>query len=111
MKRIRIQDLPEEAVSHNPRIRKQCILKAGEAGPVTQFARAVFPPGEEAGRHSHADITEIFTVVSGIGEIRINDVPYGLSEGVTVVVEPGEQHAVINTGQDELVLRYFGVLT
>ncbi|RKX46992.1 MAG: cupin domain-containing protein [Verrucomicrobia bacterium] len=110
MKLIKINELPEQGVSHNARIRKRVMLKGGEVGPITSYSRAVFPPGEKAGAHRHDDMTEVFTVESGCGEIRIDDVAYGFSAGVTVVVEPGEVHEIISTGSTELVVTYFGVL-
>ena len=111
MKRIRISELTELGVSHNARIRKRQILKNGEIGPITNYARAVFPPGEKADAHSHDDMVEVFSVESGCGEIRIDDVAYVFSAGLTVVVEPGEVHEIINTGGVELIVTYFGVIT
>lgn len=110
MKLIKTNELPEQGVSHNARIRKQVILENGEIGSITNYARALFPPGEKAGAHSHDDRVEIFTVEAGRGEIRIDDVAYVFSVGLTVVVEPGEVHEIVNTGNSELVLTYFGVI-
>ena len=111
MKRIRIDELPEKGVSHNARIRKRELLVNGELKGIVHFSRAVFPPGEKAGSHLHNDMTEVFSVESGCGEIRIDDVAYVFSAGTTVVVEPGEVHEIINTGNTDLVITYFGVLT
>lgn len=110
MKRIVLADIPDEGVSHNPRIRKRPILRDSEVGSITQYARAVFPPGERVEAHSHNDMAEIFTVESGCGEIRIDDVAYVFSAGMAVVVEPGEVHDIVNTGDVELVVTYFGIL-
>ena len=110
MKLIKITEIPETAVSHNARVRKREILYDGEIGPITNYARAVFPPGEKAGAHQHEDMAEVFTVESGCGEIRIDDVGYVFAAGTTVVVEPGEVHEIINTSNTELVVTYFGVL-
>jgi hypothetical protein len=74
MKLTKLNELPEKGVSHNARIRKREWVANGELGPITTYARAVFPPGEKAGAHSHADLAEVFTAESGAGEIRINDV-------------------------------------
>lgn len=111
MKLIKINTLPEQGVSHNERIRKRVMLEDGEVGPITTYARASFPSGEKAGAHCHDDMAEVFTVESGSGEIRIDEVAYVFSAGVTVVVEPGEVHEIINTGSTELVVTYFGVIT
>ena len=110
MKLIKINEILETGVSHNARIRKREILANGEVGSITNYARAVFPPGEKAGAHRHDDMTEIFTVESGCGEIRIDDVAYVFSVGMTIVVEPGEVHEIINSGDHDLVVTYFGVL-
>ncbi len=55
-------------------------------------------------------MTEVFTVESGCGEIRIDGEAYVFSTGVTIVVEPGEVHEITNTGSTDLVVTYFGVL-
>ena len=110
MKLIKLSETPEKAVSHNPRIRRRELLANGEIDAITNYARAVFPPGEKVEAHDHADMTEVFTVESGCGEIRIDDVGYVFSVGTTVVVEPGEVHEIINTGTSELIVLYFGVL-
>lgn len=110
MKLIKIAELPEKGVSHNARIRKREILTNGELGAVTYYSQAVFPPGEMAGSHLHNDMAEVFTVESGCGEIRVNDVAYVLSAGTVVLVEPGDVHEIINTGNTDLVVIYFGVI-
>jgi mannose-6-phosphate isomerase-like protein (cupin superfamily) len=110
MKIIKMNELVEQGASHNTRIRKRQILENGEIGSITNYARAVFPPGEKADAHSHGDMVEVFTVESGSGDIRIDDVAYVFSAGMTVVVESGEVHELVNTGSTELVVTYFGVL-
>ena len=110
MKRIEINKLPEQGVSHNARIRKREMIADGEVGPLTTYSRATFPPGEKAPAHFHNDLVEVFTVESGCGEIRIDDVAYVFPAGVTVVVEPGDIHEIINTGPSNLVVTYFGIL-
>lgn len=110
MRLIKINEVPETGVSHNARVRKRELIANGELGPVVNYARAVFPPGEKAVAHIHADMAEVFTVESGCGEIRINDVGYLFGVGTTVVVEPGEVHEIVNTGGTELVVTYFGVV-
>ena len=111
MKLINIHDLPDLGVSHNAKIRKRVMLTDGEVGAITTYARAVFPPGEKVGAHQHDDMAEVFTVESGRGEIRINDVAYVFSAGAVAVVEPGETHEIINTGTTDLIITYFGLLT
>jgi len=111
MKLVKIHELPDLGVSHNTKIRKRVMLADGEVGTITNYARAVFPPGEKAAAHQHDDMAEVFTVESGCGEIRIDDVAYVFSAGTTAVVEPGEEHEIINTGTADLIVTYFGILT
>lgn len=111
MKLVRINELPDLGVSHNPLIRKRVMVEKGIVPGVTHYARAVFPPGEKADAHVHNDLTEVFTCESGRGEIRVNDVGYVFAPGVTVVVEPGETHEIINSGDIDLIVTYFGIET
>src|SRR3990172_10688028 len=107
MKIIRLDEIPEEAVSHNPRVKKKIMLRAGEVSRLASFARAVFPPGEVAGAHSHERMSEVFFIESGTGIIRVDGKEYGLEKGACVAVLPGETHEVVNSGQEDLVIIYF----
>lgn len=102
--------LSPEAVSHNPAIAKQVMLRSGQIGNLVYFSRACFGPGEVAGAHHHIDMSEVFFVESGTGAIAINGKDYCLSPGVCVAVEPGEIHEITNAGADNLILLYFGIL-
>ena len=105
----KLAELPVAKVSHNPKVSKQCILDHEACPPLTQFAQAIFPPGETAPAHSHSDMTEVFFVQSGHGKIIVDQHEVPLSPGTTVTVEPNESHEVINDSEDELVLLYFGI--
>ncbi|WP_372846419.1 cupin domain-containing protein [Pontiella sp.] len=110
MKLIKINEQPERGVSHNAKVRKRVMVGPGVVQGITNYSRAVFPPGEKAAEHLHEDMAEVFTCESGCGEIRVNDVGYVFSAGTTVVVGPGEVHEIINSGSANLVVTYFGVL-
>ena len=109
MMRIDLRTVADEGVSHNAKVRKRKILESGAIEGLIYYSRAIFPPGEIADAHRHDDMSEVFTIESGHGEIMINEAVYALEEGVTVVVEPGEVHEIRNTGDKELVVAYFGV--
>lgn len=100
---------PQLAVSHNANIKKQSLLVRGDVDRVTNFSKAVFPPGEMAPSHCHRDMTEIFFVQSGRGEIQVDDVLVFLEPGSCVTVEPGEYHELRNSGHEEMVVLYFGI--
>jgi mannose-6-phosphate isomerase-like protein (cupin superfamily) len=59
--------------------------------------------------HSHPDIIEVFMVRSGTGLIIIDRKSYDLKRDVCAIVEPGEFHKLINTGQDTLTIDYFAL--
>lgn len=110
MKRASLSELPTEFVSHNPAIQKKVLLRAGDVPNLLNFAQARFTPGQIVSAHSHPDMVEVFFVESGRGTIAINGMPYSLTPGVCITVEPGETHEVSNTGTEDLILTYFGVL-
>ncbi|MDF5719124.1 MAG: cupin domain-containing protein [Rhizonema sp. PD37] len=109
MKLISLNDLPEEAVSHNPEIKKKVMLRFGDLPHLTNFSRARFAPGQTAAAHAHQDMCEVFFVESGSGVIHIDSKEYPLLPGNCVAVERGEVHEVVNNGSTELVLTYFGL--
>lgn len=111
MKFTSLSNLPVESVSHNRAIQKQVMLRSGELPHLTNFAQARFAPGQVAPAHHHPDMYEIFFVESGQGAIAINGTPYPLTPGTCITVEPGEAHEVSNTGTEDLILTYFGVLS
>ncbi|WP_324283033.1 cupin domain-containing protein [Cyanobacterium aponinum UTEX 3221] len=53
---------------------------------------------------------EVFYVEQGTGIIKINEREYILEKGVCVLVEPKENHEIINNSDDNLIINYFGVI-
>ncbi len=109
MKLIHLHKLPEQTVSHNREIKKKTMLKSGDLPHLTNFSQARFAPDQIAFAHSHTDMCEVFFVESGLGIIRINGTEYTLEPGVCIAVEPNEEHEIINSGEDELIITYFGL--
>lgn len=109
MKHRSLSQIPSEGVSHNPQIRKQVMLRAGDLPHLTNFSQARFAPGQVAAAHHHRDMSEVFFVESGEGTIHIDGTPYPLQPGTCIAVEVGEVHEVVNSGDRDLVLTYFGL--
>jgi quercetin dioxygenase-like cupin family protein len=109
MKHHSLSEIPSEGVSHNPNIRKQVMLRKGDLPHLTNFSQARFAPGQVAPGHSHDNMTEVFFVESGSGTISIDGQAYLLEPGTCVAVDIGEVHEIANTGEEELVLTYFGL--
>jgi quercetin dioxygenase-like cupin family protein len=68
------------------------------------FGIVTFPPGSDPGTHSHAAEEEVIYVISGNGETVVGGQTYPLAPGVAVFTEPGVEHGVKNTGDQDLVL-------
>lgn len=98
-----------QPVSHDPHLSKQVMIANGVVPHVTNFSQAVIPPNETVTTHHHQDMWEVFLVSEGEGSITINGTEHTLTKGTCVVVEPGEEHSLVNTGKSALVLTYFGV--
>ena len=85
------------------------MIENGELDNITNFSQAVIPVGEVADAHRHEDMAEVFWVQSGKGIIRIDGVKHNFLPGVCAMVEPNEVHEIRNTGNNELIIVYFGV--
>ncbi|HEY0079183.1 MAG TPA: cupin domain-containing protein [Pyrinomonadaceae bacterium] len=109
MKIISLADLTEEGVSHNPEIRKKVLLRRGEVAHLTNLSQARLAPGQSVSPHTHADLYEIFNVLSGTGTTVIDGVEHRIETGSCIVVEPGEAHTITNEGSTDLLLLYFAV--
>jgi mannose-6-phosphate isomerase-like protein (cupin superfamily) len=109
MKIVSLADTPEERVSHDPEVRKRVLLRRGDVPRLTNFSRAVLLPGQSARAHRHEEMSEVFFVERGGGLVRVEGVERPLAPGVCLAVAPGEEHEIVNTGDVELVLLYFGV--
>jgi quercetin dioxygenase-like cupin family protein len=109
MKLTSLNQLPISEVSHNPEIKKQVMIQNGEIPHLTNFSQSRFAPGQISSAHSHADMAEVFFVSSGTAKITVNNADYRLNIGSCITIEPGDIHEIINDGDQELVLTYFGI--
>lgn len=110
MKRVSLNELADQGVSHNAAIRKKVMVHPGDIPHLTNFSQATFPPGQIAHAHAHSDMYEVFFVAAGTGTMTINGTDHALVPGVCMLVDPGDVHEINNTGEDSLVLTYFGIV-
>ena len=66
-----------------------------------------FEPGQEQALHSHADNDKIYHVIEGQGTFTVGAESRQLEAGWTVLCPPGEDHGVVNTGGERLVVLVF----
>ncbi len=109
MKISSLSDIEPTCVSHNQKISKQVMISKEEISSITNFSRAVFPPGERAGAHSHDDMAEVFFIASGQGVMIVDGKEFEIHSNTCILIEPLEVHEIKNTGKAELVILYFGV--
>ena len=88
---------------------KTFVAKVGRAGPLLGLtaigcALTVVPPGKRAyPLHRHHVGSELFYVISGSGEVRLDDRTLPIRTGDLIANPPGkEAHQIVNTGMQEL---------
>ena len=73
-------------------------------GKNLQLVLMTLKPGEEIGEEVHEDKDQFFRFESGTGEVRINDKPNPVEDGMAVIVPAGAKHNVVNTGDEPLTM-------
>lgn len=80
------------------------------AGPAWTAARnqslaeATVPPGSDTAAHYHRTTEEIHLFTSGSGRMRLGEEEREVGVGDCVVLPPGVEHKLWNTGTEPLVL-------
>jgi mannose-6-phosphate isomerase-like protein (cupin superfamily) len=67
------------------------------------LAEAVVPVGSATDEHYHKDSEEIYFVLSGVGEIRVNGESAPVRKGDAIALLPGVVHKIWNRGDSDLV--------
>jgi mannose-6-phosphate isomerase-like protein (cupin superfamily) len=62
------------------------------------------PPETASKEHYHPNAEEVYYVVEGRGQIRIDGDTHAIGPGDVVVILPGQLHKVWPCGKDDLVL-------
>lgn len=70
----------------------------------SQIALMSIPPGGEVGAEVHKDIEQMFVCVSGKGRAVIGGKTSPVTSGHALVVRPGTEHNLLNTGTEPLKL-------
>jgi len=110
MKSVSLDSINELDVSHNAMIKKRVMLARDKVNHLNQFSCAIFPVGECAPAHTHDDMAEVFFILSGSGEIIINNRTTHIKQNDCILVEPGETHELKNTGNIDMTVIYFGII-
>lgn len=84
----------------DPGVLKKILFKKDELleGRVQMINWAYLLPGKSFRKHYHEEMEEIFIIVSGEAEMKVDEKKLKLSKGDAIVMSPGEQHEMYNTG-------------
>lgn len=97
-----LEKAEEKPVSHDPGLKKKLLVPEG-VGCVRHISQIVLKPGASASAHAH-DATEVFYCVRGEMTFHVNGNPVLLAAGSCLIVEPGEEHAIVEVAvESEMV--------
>ena len=99
---VRIDDVEETALP-NDSWSKMVLTGDNVADIVSSLGYSVFKPGTELSMVSH-EVEEVAFVISGNGELRTDQGAVPVNEGDAVHIPARLWHAVVNTGEVNLVM-------
>ena len=68
------------------------------------LAEATVPVGGATAAHYHSATEELYYIVSGSGLMRIAEEERDVRRGDCIVIPPGAEHKLTNTGSEPLIL-------
>jgi mannose-6-phosphate isomerase-like protein (cupin superfamily) len=69
----------------------------------------LIPPGASDGLHRHKGVEEIYYVLNGDGQVRVNDETAPIHKGDAVPIRFDEAHSIVNNSMGDLELMIVGV--
>jgi quercetin dioxygenase-like cupin family protein len=82
---------------------RMLVTDASVEGNASSLGYSVFAPGSVVGPVRH-ETEEVAYVVSGSGELRLDDGPFAFEGGQALHIPAGIWHAVANTGAEDVVM-------
>ena len=67
------------------------------------FKKRILQPGSSIGYHLQKE-DEIYYIVSGTGEMKMNGEVFAVTAGDAILTRPGSSHSLAQTGKDDLVV-------
>jgi mannose-6-phosphate isomerase-like protein (cupin superfamily) len=67
------------------------------------FRKRVLHPGSAIGYHLQKE-DEVYYIISGTGEMRMNGKSFPVEAGDAILTRPGSSHGLKQTGKDDLVI-------
>jgi quercetin dioxygenase-like cupin family protein len=82
---------------------RMLVTDASVEGNASSLGYSVFAPGSVVGPVRH-ETEEVAYVVSGEGELQLDDGPFAFHGGQALHIPAGIWHAVANTGSEDVVM-------
>jgi quercetin dioxygenase-like cupin family protein len=82
---------------------RMLITDVSVAGNASSLGYSVFAPGSVVGPVAH-EVEEVAYVVSGTGELQLEDGAFPFRAGQALHIPAGVWHAVANTGEQDVVM-------
>jgi quercetin dioxygenase-like cupin family protein len=82
---------------------RMLVTDASVEGNASSLGYSVFAPGSVVGPVRH-ETEEVAYVVSGTGELQLDDGPFAFHGGQALHIPAGIWHAVANTGSEDVVM-------
>jgi len=79
-----------------------CLLDPIADGVTFTLAVEIFEPGGRTPPNTHAIAEEVFFVLAGTGKATVNRISRDIRPGNVLVLRPGAEHVVENTGSGKL---------
>jgi len=99
---INISDSPQFVTKDRSKIR-EIMAPRNSVIARQSLAEAVVPVGSATDEHYHKNSEEIYFVLSGVGEIRVNGESAPVRVGDAIALPPGSVHKIRNRGDSDLV--------
>lgn len=88
---------------HGEIVYELCGIAAGNS-QAHSLAQVVIPPGSASRKHYHPVAEESYLILSGTGDLQLDDEIASLHPGDCVIIPPGCIHQIANHGPGDLVL-------
>jgi mannose-6-phosphate isomerase-like protein (cupin superfamily) len=69
----------------------------------------LIPPGASEGQHYHKGVEEIYYVLNGDGQVKVNAETADIHKGDGVPIRFNEAHSFVNNGSGDLELMIVGI--
>jgi mannose-6-phosphate isomerase-like protein (cupin superfamily) len=111
MKKISLEKVKEQEVSHNPEILKKVMIHKAEFNNIMNFGHTRFTPNQCTSPHYHEDMNEVFFVIKGKGIFYTYESSIEVEQGDCITIPAKEVHWQSNPYKTDLEMVYFGVIS